>query len=351
MRGPRILILYNEPVLSASHPDAESEHEILFTVDAVSKTLIQAGFSVSRLGVSHDPSLLLSRLREERPDAVFNLYEGTADNGNTEAYVAGLLEWLGLPFTGSPSHALCHARTKHLTKYLLRGAHLPTPEFMVADQPSVPECPLRWPVIVKPALQDASVGIDQGSVVTDQHQLAERVRYLLARYEPPVLVEEFIAGREFNVGLIEAPELRVLPLSEIVFTGSDPACWPIVTYDAKWKPGTRDFETAVPRSPAQTAPELAGQLERLACRAFRLLGCRDYARVDFRVDGGDRPYIIEVNPNPDFSPLAGLASGLEAAGFSHERFTVDLVRHVLARGVGVGDHATYPSGSPKIDSL
>ncbi|PWT86157.1 MAG: hypothetical protein C5B56_12880, partial [Proteobacteria bacterium] len=101
MRGPRILILHNEPVLPASHPDADSEHEVLFTVDMVSKALIQAGLTVTRLGASHDCHLLWSRLQEDRPDAVFNLYEGTADNGNTETYVAGLLEWLRLPFTGS----------------------------------------------------------------------------------------------------------------------------------------------------------------------------------------------------------------------------------------------------------
>jgi D-alanine-D-alanine ligase len=332
MRGPRILILHNEPVLPASHPDADSEHEVLFTVDMVSKALIQAGLTVTRLGASHDCHLLWSRLQEDRPDAVFNLYEGTADNGNTETYVAGLLEWLGLPFTGSPSQALGLARHKHLAKYLLRGAALPTPEFFVVDHLPAPKCPLPWPVIVKPALQDASEGIDHASVVTDQQQLEERIRYLLDRYTPPVLVEEFVGSREFNIAVIEVPHLQVLPFSEIVFTGNEPGCWPIMTYDAKWKPGTRDFETVVPRLPADISPELAGRLERLACQAFRVLGCRDYARVDIRLDGAGTPFIIEVNPNPDISPLAGLATALETAGLSYERFNVDLVRTALARG-------------------
>jgi D-alanine-D-alanine ligase len=327
----RVLVLYNEPVLPADHPDAESEHEILYTVDFVSKTLIEAGFEVTRLGVNTDPDVLLAGLRSHQPDGVFNLFEGTADHGNTEAFVVGLLEWLGLPFTGSPFQTLGLARSKHLTKHLFQGAGLPTPEFFVIKELPVPECPLEWPVIVKPALEDASVGLDQGSVVTDQAALDQRVRHLLTTYGPPVLVEQFIRGREFNVGIIEAPELRVLPVSEVLFVEKDPAYWPIVTYDAKWKPGSHDYEATPPRYPAEIAPKLAERLGNLACQAYRLLGCRDYARVDFRVRPSGKPYLLEVNPNPDFSPTAGLAGGLVSAGLSHAEFSVALMRTALSR--------------------
>jgi D-alanine-D-alanine ligase len=332
MHPARVLVLYNEPVLPVNHPDAESEHEILYTVDIVSQELIQAGFDVARLGTSYDPSILLEGLREQKPDVVFNLFEGTADHGHTEAAVAGLLEWLGMPFTGCPFQTLCLARTKHLTKYLFQGAGLPTPEFMVVETMPMAPCRLEWPVIVKPALLDASVGLDQGSVVTDQEQLDQRVAYLLRNYGPPVLVEEFIRGREFNVGLIDAPELCVLPISEIKFVESDPSFWPIVTYDAKWTPGSRDYEATPPHYGADIDPKLAERLRALATQAFRLLGCRDYARVDFRVRPTGQPYILEVNPNPDFSPTAGLTGGLSSAGLTHAQFTVDLVRTALARG-------------------
>jgi D-alanine-D-alanine ligase len=331
MRVTRVLILYNDPVLPATHPDAESEHEIVYTVEAVRQTLTHGGFGVSQLGVNHDPSVLLNGLREHRPDVIFNLFEGTGDDGSTEAYVAGLLEWLDLPYTGSPFQSLCLARSKHLTKSLLQGAGLPTPAFFVVEDLPVPECPIEWPVIVKPATQDASVGVDQGSVVTDQRRLADRVAYLLKNYGPPVLVEQFIRGRELNVALIEAPGLRILPVSEILFVEKDPGYWPIVTYDAKWKPGSRDYESTPPRYPAEVAPKLRERLETLATQAFRLLGCRDYARVDFRVRPPGKPYILEVNPNPDYSPTAGLAGGLASAGLTHGQFTVDLVRAALAR--------------------
>ncbi len=334
MPSAKVLILYNQPVLPEDHPDAVSEHEILYTADAVHKNLAEAGYEVARLGVNYDPGALVNGLRVHRPDIVFNLFEGTADHGHTEAYAAGVMQWLGIPFTGSPFETLCLARNKHMTKHLLRGAGLPTPEFFVVAGAAVPPCPLEWPVIVKPANQDASVGLDQRSVVTDQKALEERVAYLLANYGPPVLVEQFIAGRELCVALLETPELRTLPISEITFV-EKPGLWPIVTFDAKWKPGSEDYEATPPKYPAVVTPKLAERVSSLAVKAFRLLGCRDYARVDFRLRPTGKPYILEVNPNPDFSPDAGLAGGLGSAGTTHAAFTVRLVENALARGGGL----------------
>ncbi len=322
---PRVVILFNEPVLSLDHADAESEHEILYTVDEVDKVLSAAGYDVRRLGVQRDPSVLINGIQELKPDCVFNLFEGLADLYETEAYAAGILEWLGVPFTGSPYQTLTLARRKHLTKHLLQGAGLPTADFFVVDELPVPLCRLEWPVIVKPASQDASLGVDQGSVVTSQERLDERVAYLLDTYGPSVMVEQFIRGREFNLGLIENPELIALPVAEILFVDKDPDFWPIVTYDGKWKPGSRDYEATPAKYPATVAPKLKEKLQALAKDAFRLLGCRDYARVDFRVKSTGRPYILEVNPNPDFSPMAGLSGGLTSAGLTHAQFKVDVV--------------------------
>jgi D-alanine-D-alanine ligase len=336
----RVLVLHNQPILPVDHPDADSEHEILYTTEVVQGVLTEAGYEVSTLGVSRDPRVLVNGLVEHRPDVVFNLFEGLADFGNTEAHVAGLLEWLGIPFTGCPFQTLSLARSKHMAKHLLRGAGLPTPEFFVVEELPVPDCPLDWPVIVKPATQDASVGLDQGSVVTNQDRLEERVAHLLETYGGPVLVEQFIRGREFNIGLVEAPDLMVLPVSEILFVEKDPDYWPIVTYDAKWKPGTRDYEATPPAYPANVTPRLQEKLASLARQAFLLLGCRDYARVDFRVRAG-KAYILEVNPNPDFSPTAGLSGGLQSAGIAHAQFTIELVQRALARGGKVGE-----KGSP-----
>jgi D-alanine-D-alanine ligase len=332
MRATRVLILYNQPTLPENHRDADSEHEVLYTAEQVEKALAAAGYAISRLAVDRDPGVLVPGIRKARPDVVFNLFEGLPDHGQTEAYAVGVLEWLGLPYTGCPFQPLALARNKPLTKQLLKGAGLPTPEFFTVEALPVQTNPLAWPVIVKPSDQDASVGLDQGSVVTTQEALEQRVAYLLEEYGPPVLVEEFIRGREFSVGLVEAPDLRVLPVSEVQFVSPDPAFWPIITYDAKWKPGTNDYEMTPPKYPAEVTPALAARLSRLAKQAFRLLGCRDYARVDFRVRSPVKPFILEVNPNPDFSPTAGLAGGLGSANLTWEGFAVQLVRGALERG-------------------
>ena len=327
----RVLVLYNQPVLPLDHPDADAEHEVIATVDIVCGHLRGAGFDVARLGVARDPEVLLRGLRRQRPDVVFNLFEGLADDYETEAVVAGLLDWLGIPYTGCAFHTLAIARDKERTKYLLQAAGLPTPGFVVVSELPVPPVDLEWPLIVKPANQDASVGLDQGSVVTSRERLEARVALLLEAYGAPVLVEQYIRGREINVGVVECPDLRVLPPSEILFLVKDPDFWPIVTYEAKWKPGSRDYEATPPRHPADLTPRLTDKLCELAKRAYHLLGCRDYARVDFRVRNG-KPYILEVNPNPSYEPSGGLVGGLESAGLTHAQFTVELVQAALARG-------------------
>jgi D-alanine-D-alanine ligase len=332
MRSNKVLIVYNEPVLSLDHPDAESEHQILETVRVVRDNLKEGGFRVDLLGLSRDMGNFATHLLRTGPDVVFNLFEGFADQGGTEATVAGMLEWLRVPFTGCPQHTLALARNKPLASYLLKGAGLPTPEFFIVEDNATPtENTLGWPVIVKPALQDGSVGIDQGSVVTDQTQLNERVEYLLEHYGPPVMVQEFIQGREFNVTLIESGQLQSLPISEILFTDTNPGYWPIITYDAKWKPGSREFEATPPEYRADISPRLTERLAHLSKKAFRVLGCLDYARIDFRVKASGHPYILELNPNPDFNPETGLAGGLATLGMTHQQFTVDLVRNALAR--------------------
>src|SRR5947209_10773511 len=146
MRATRVLILHNQPTLPADHRDADSEHELLDTVAQVETALAQAGYAVGRLAVDRDPRVLVAGLRKARPDVVFNLFEGLPDHGHTEAYAVGVLEWLGLPYTGCPFQPLALARNKPLTKQLLKGAGLPTPEFFTVETLPVPTHPLAWPV-------------------------------------------------------------------------------------------------------------------------------------------------------------------------------------------------------------
>jgi D-alanine-D-alanine ligase len=335
MALPLVLILYNHPVLPGDHPDAESEHTIVEIADDVAVVLEATGsYRTTLLGLKEDPTVLWSELRRRKPAVVFNLFEGSLANSETESYVAGLLEWRGIPFTGSPMQALSIARAKDLTKQLLRGAGLPTADFMVVSELPAPPCNLEWPVIVKPARQDASIGLAQDSVCTTQEQLDQRVQFIFETYGAPVLVEEFIPGREFNVALVDFCGLQYMPPAEIIFRQDRPGVWPILTYDGKWKPGSADYETTPPKFPADIPARLAHRLGTIAMEAYRLLGCRDYARVDFRVKPNGKPYILEINPNPEISPQAGFAGCLGSGQISHEEFIARLVEHALNRPQG-----------------
>jgi D-alanine-D-alanine ligase len=334
---PRILVLYNEPVLPRDHPEAESEHDVLYTVAGTAKVLAAAGFDVRQLGVSYDPRPLLDELRHNPPDGVFNLFEGLATQPSTEVSVAALLEWLNVPYTGCPAAALALGRDKVRTKHLLAAAGLPTPEYVVVEGPPVPAWAGGWPAIVKPACQDASVGIDQSSVVTSQEQLDERVRFVLRTYGPPVLVERFLTGREFHVNMVEdgpadrPRALTVLPLAEIAYRHTDPSHWPVYTFAAKWYEQSEEFKSAPLVSPVSLPPEPTARLAEIASRAYRLLGCRDYARVDVRMTPEGAFSVLEMNPNPYLDSLA-LVNGLEAIGRTHEQWVVDLALAAVARG-------------------
>jgi D-alanine-D-alanine ligase len=190
---------------------------------------------------------------------------------------------------------------------------------------------MHWPLIVKAGNQDASVSIDQGSVVTDALALKQRIALVLKRYGPPVLVEQFIDGRELTVGVIEAPDRRVLPISEFLFTPRDASTWRIVTYDAKWRTESRDFAFTPYCDLATVAPELTARLGDLAARTFQLLGLRDYGRIDFRVTPEGEIYILEANPNPDYNPEAGFACVLSGVGLTHAELTVQMVRQAMER--------------------
>ncbi len=344
MPEPRTLILYNEPVLPPDHPDYESEKEVLYSVGEVADSLEREGVPVARLGVAADPEALFAGLRATPHDVVFNLYEGTADQGGAEASVAGLLEWLRVPFTGSPAQAMLLARNKPVAKLVLAGAGVATPPYFVVDAGRCPPNKLGWPVIVKPGREDASVGIDQGAVVTNTRKLRDRVDYVRTHYGSPVLVEKFIPGREIHVTLVELePDggPTVLPFAEIRFE-PDAKLWPIYSYDAKWKEDSREYELRPVDVPVTLPPDVTDRLSRACETAYRALGCRDYARVDARVTPDGEVYVLEANPNPSITSIM-LTTGLEEIGWTDDRFLARMVRNAAARGGAVG---VNPYGRP-----
>jgi D-alanine-D-alanine ligase len=329
MARTRILLLHNRPVLASDHPEAASEAEILETAETALAQLRDAGFAVDKLAIDRDPLLLLRLIRRQRPQAVFNLFEGTGEEGDSEGMMAALLENAGLPFTGSPAFALALARDKYRCKRLFQGAGLATPNFAVFSSPRLPPLSLRRPLIIKPALQDASIGLDHKSVVTNRAELVSKARSVLKSYGPPVLVEEFIDGKEFEVSIVEYRGRRLLAVGEVRFT--DELRWRIVTYSAKWRPGSRDDLATPVTYPAVVTSAVRRRLYALALAAFDLLGCRDYARADIRLGRDGKAMLLEMNPNPSYHPSAGFVKSLATMGLTHAQCTVGLVEAALAR--------------------
>lgn len=331
-----VLILYNEPTLPREHPDAASEAGVLDSVEAITTALAAHVRRCSTLGLASVEEALASIAELQHYDVVINLFEGFGGVGRGEAEIAGLLELCGQTLTGSPAECLQLARHKARTKWLLAGAGLPTPEFVLvepstpADRGALAELLKRGPVIVKPAHEDASLGIAGSSVVENADELTSQLALVHERYGA-ALVERFIAGREFNVAILAQPEPRVLPLSEILFDSSLAPQGRIVSYTAKWAESSDESLKTPVKCPAEVGDSLAAEIRRVASAAFRLLGCRDYARVDLRVDDQQRVFVLEVNANPDIGPTAGFARALDVARIDYDVFIDRMVKTAYGR--------------------
>jgi D-alanine-D-alanine ligase len=332
-----VVIAYNKSHLSPDHPDFSSERGVMDSVEAAAESLKNNGHSCQLLPIGSSLFDLVSELAgPPRPDVIVNLCEGFAGKAGLEPCVAALLELTAIPYTGSGPECLALSRNKPLTKLLLSANGLPTPwSRVVSANDHVPdevwnEAFKNGLLFVKPAAEDASLGIDYTSVVKDLEQLKQKIDAVRRDYGD-VLVEQFVAGREFNVSVVALPEPRVLPLAEIAFSKDLPPEKRIVTYKAKWVPGGKEDEATKPHFPGDVGPELAAELRRMALSAFRLSGCRDYARIDFRVDEQGCPFVLEVNANPDLGRSAGFARALKEAGTDLARFLFELVAFASSR--------------------
>jgi D-alanine-D-alanine ligase len=223
---------------------------------------------------------------------------------------------------------------------LLSAAGLPVPAFVLAQANKTPaEFPL--PAIVKPAAEDASVGIDNGAVCTSKRALKKRVALMLEQFEE-VLVQEYVAGREFNVGFVGK---RMLPIAEIRFDGMPEGTWPIVSYAAKWIPGSPEDEGTLPVCPAEVDAELAKRIGQVARDAWLYVSSGEgYGRVDLRLNEEGQPYVLEVNPCPDLSSNAGLARMGRAFGWSYDDLVMQVVDEALMRSQSSSAAAALVSG-------
>jgi D-alanine-D-alanine ligase len=284
------------------------------------------------------PSEVTAAIGEDRPHVIFNLCEALNNDARLEIAVAWMLERLGLPFTGSPHHALRHCLHKYEASLILRRAGVPVPATFRVDGPDqLPE--VAFPVIVKPEREDGSLCIEAGSVVFERRTLRDRVAHVIEVCRQPALVQRYVHGREISVSLLGGPDPRVLPLGEISFSAQETCAPRVLTFSSKWHESSPEYQRT-PSVAAVLRPAEARRFAAVGRRAFDVLGLRDYGRVDLRVDELGRPFVIDVNPNCDVSPEGGLSLAAQRAGLSYEGLVWEILRSAIRRGDGAFDVAS-----------
>ncbi len=305
-------------------PDAEAEYDSLDTVHAIRDVFTAAGMHTVLLECDET---LPQKLASTHIDIAFNIAEGRSGRGR-EAEAPALLSLLGIPFTGSDETALCIALDKALCKKLLSAYRVRSPRYrIISSEKDIRMGGLHAPVIIKPNAEGSSKGIPDACVAANEAELRELAGRELRLYGGPVLVEEYIHGREFTVGLLgNGDTLRVFPPMEIVFHGNTNGSYQIYSFGVK-----QDYKKFVSyECPAKLNPETEKQMINTAHRIYQALGCRDFARVDFRLTEDGKLYFIEINPLPGLAPgYSDYPMLAEFAGVSYR----DLVLSVLRAGI------------------
>lgn len=295
--------------------------------------LKEEGFDAYSLNIVDDFKLLINNLEKEKPDVIFNFVEIYLNDAKLEMNIAGIYEILGIPYTGASPMGLANCQSKVLTKRILSSNKIKTADFFLVNEIQKSyRHKLKYPLIVKPAFEDASVGIENASVVKNYKLLKERIEHVILQYKQPALVEEFIEGRELNVAIIGDINPDVLPISEIDFSEMPEHLANIVSYQAKWDPLNEAYHKTIPICPAPLKDEIRIKVEETALAAFKLMGARDYSRIDIRLTKDDEVFVLEVNPNPDLTEGAGFMRSTETAGYTYNQTLVKIVSFALARG-------------------
>jgi len=330
----RIAVLHSAVALEPPvDPLIEQVHTVLETLQ----------HDVVRVSAADDVLPVVEELRKYQPDLVINLAESFAGVSALESNVAALLNLLNLRYTGSSPAGLLLAGDKSLTKKVLRFHSIQTPEFATVYRGAMDwgGDNIKFPVIVKPPQEDASIGITGASVVHDLKELFGRIDSLQSEFKAPVLVEEFIDGREYYVGVIGNFDAHALPVMEMDFSGLPKGMLKIASWEAKWgadgsgegEGAEKSAEFAGTKSifPTGLDEELVEKMQRIAVEAFDALRLRDYARIDLRVTDEGEVYVIEVNPNCYLERNAEFARAAEKDGLPYHALIARIVELAAAR--------------------
>ncbi|MBI5711514.1 MAG: ATP-grasp domain-containing protein [Candidatus Eisenbacteria bacterium] len=334
----RIGVLYDywwdddEERSEGAHPKRKAPEE---DVQAVYDALKEAGHSPVFLRLDGTRESL-TELAQSETDLIFNLVESFGGDDSHDSNVAGLLELLGRRFTGAGAHGLYLAQDKALAKKIFTFHGIHTPYFATVYRGRTEHShDIQFPVIVKPAREDGSIGIHFGAVCGSIKELMERIDYIHAEFDTPALIEEYIEGRELYVGVLGNEKPEALPVVELDLSKLPKGTPKIAGAEVKWEEDTEAYQKTWPFLPEDLDEGISTRLKDTAIQAFQALQLRDYGRIDFRLAADGTLHVLEVNPNPYLLPSAELAMAAKKTGRSYTDLIGEIVNLSLAR---------YPNG-------
>jgi D-alanine-D-alanine ligase len=295
-------------------------------VDEVAAALAEGGHKVSLIGINDDLRELLDKLDDKRPDLVFNLCERFADNDEFELHVTAVLAMLGQPFTGSGPSGMALRQDKAITKKLLKFHNVHFPNYATFDKDNLEFAGrMRFPLFVKPLHGDTSLGIDDSSLVTEYSKLVERINFIQNQLKVPALVEEYIEGREFYVGILGNEAAQILPVMELDFSKLPGAYPRIYGHEAKTEITSPQYGAVNAVVATDLSPEVRARISLAGKEAAFALKVQDYARVDIRLSTDGVPMVVEVNANPYLERTSVFALAALQAGMSY----TTLINHIV----------------------
>jgi len=322
-----IALIYNqeEEIIRGESQDLIALQYTIKTAASIHEALCRLGYQTVMVPVRNDIEVFAQDLSlySPRNTFVFNICDGFAGDNFSASRIPKLLRELGFKHTGSRAEAIRLCTDKARAKQRLVKQGVPTPAYQIFSRPSG-DVSLHFPAIVKPVHEDASMGIDEKSVVTNSTDMFQRVDYVVSEYAQPALVEEYITGREFSVSMWGNGTMEVMPITEHDFSAVKDPLKSLLTYESKWVEDSFTYNEFRVICPAQLAPAEEQNVKTVAVDAFRAMGLRDFGRVDIR-HRDNVPYVIDINEIPDLSPDAGFARSAERAGYGYDQ----MVDHIL----------------------
>ncbi len=309
------------------------EADLMSVGKNIEKTLLDRNYRVTFFDFNDVPKAFNS-LRESDVDLVFNVCERINDSSLLEPHAASILDTLQIPYTGSNPMTLALCIDKIRVKKLLAFHSIPTPrwDYAYTMEDEIDE-DLRFPLIVKPANTDNSIGITNESVVTDKKGLERQLNKVINEIGSPALVEEFIEGDEYDVSIMGSDEtdLQVLPLSRSMFKDMPQGYWHIFPYDAKWTDDPAYKKITSQRPPRNIPKKLESLISEISLDTYRILDCHDYGRVEARVDNDGNPYVLELNPNPSINIEDCIPAVAELVGMNYGDFIESIIKMAIKR--------------------